>query len=828
MVPIGALAAAAAAGAAFAGAPTWPEPTNESKPWVYNWWMGSAVDEAGLEAQCAALAEKGFGGFHVIPIYGAKGSEDRYRSFLSKEWMDAFAAAVRIGSRHGLGVDLTTGSGWCFGGPQIAPSNGCLRLKARADGQPPYAEPVRTGQKVKRAGPGGAGLMMDPYSVDAMDAFLRPFTEAFDKAGAARPARMYHDSFEYFGAGWTPRLFEAFKAKRGYDLKDRWDVFAGGIGDPETVARIKCDYRETLSDLIIDDVFPKWVEWCRARGIGTRNEAHGAPANWLDFYALADCPETEMFGRANRDVLISKFASSAAHVSGRRHVSAETCTWLNEHFCETPLDYKRMIDRLLVSGVNRIYYHGLCYSPTDATWPGWCFYASSETNPRNPLWRDFDAINAYVTRIQSVMQASESDNDLLIYWPIHDLWSDPSGFERMMSVHETSWFDSQPFGRIARTLHELGCQFDYVSDRQLKHLRFGAGQYRTILVPSARTMPLATARELVRLAADGFRVVFAERLPESVPGYFEHEKQTAQLQTILEPCRTCRSCSLILASAGDLLDACKVRVEPFTHAAGLSSWRRRSGGTTYYFVVNERPSSVDGLFRVSAEAGSAWEMDPITGAVRGAAGERGAVRISLAPYGSTVIAVSADGGEASPSPPACRKPRPVRSVDGPWTLTPVCGGPAMPPVRTMHALSSWSTREDGGEEPFCGTMLYRTRFTVDGFEGRAAVLDLGTVCHSARARINGRSLGCRFVPPYRFEVPADVLRHENELEVEVTNLGANRIRWNDKTGVVWKIFHDINIISVKGVWSGGCVPFDASDWPLHKSGMLGPVSLRSP
>ena len=803
---------------AVASPPTWPEATRESKPWVYNWWMGGAVDEKGLEAQCAALAEKGFGGFHVIPIYGAKGFEGQYRKFLSPEWMRAFASAVRIGAAHGLGVDLTTGSGWCFGGPQIDATNGCWKLQRRLDGLPPYVEPVLTGQLVKRAGPGGEGPMMDPYSQDAMEAFLKPFTEAFDRECAARPVRMYHDSFEYYEAGWTPRLFEAFKAKRGYDLKDHWDEFAGGKGDLAAVARIKCDYRETLSDLIIDDVFPKWVDWCHSRGIGTRNEAHGSPANLLDFYALSDCPETEMFGRDNRDILISKFASSSAHVSGRKHVSAEACTWAGEHFCETPLDYKRMIDRLLVSGVDRIYYHGLCYSPADAPWPGWCFYAASETNPRNPLWRDFDAVNAYVTRIQSVMQSSESDNDLLVYWPIHDLWSDPSGFERMMCVHKTSWFDSQPFGRIARTLHELGCQFDYVSDRQLKHLRFGDGSYRTILVPAARTMPLATAQALVRLANEGFRVVFAERPPEAVPGFFEHERQSAQLRKLLAGSSKKFDCVQVVDFVGTL------RVEPFTHAVGLSAWRRRNGDTTYYFVVNERPSAVAGEFRVSAEGGSAWEMDPMTGSIKDATAENGAVRISLAPHGSTLIAVSADVRTASPRPGV--KFKPARAIDGPWTLTPVCGGPELPPSRTMHTLSSWSKREDGGEEPFCGTMLYRTRFAADGFAGRAAVIDLGTVCHSARARLNGRALGCRFVPPYRFDVPADALRRENELEVEVTNLGANRIRWNDQTGVEWKRFHDINIISVKGVWAGGCFPLDASDWPLRDSGLLGPVSIE--
>lgn len=273
------------------------------------------------------------------------------------------------------------------------------------------------------------------------------------------------------------------------------------------------------------------------------------------------------------------------------------------------------------------------------------------------------------------------------------------------------------------------------------------------------------------------------------------------------------------------MNAHKVRVEPFTHAVGLVSWRRRSGDTTYYFVVNEKPSAVDGAFHVSAKTGSAWEMDPMTGKISKATAENGAIRISLAPYGATLIAVSAEG-RAFASTCSDVKFNSKRAIDGPWTLKPVCGGPGLPPTRTMQTLSSWSVREDGSEEPFCGTMLYRTRFTSDGFAGRAAVIDLGTVCHSARARLNGHDLGCHFVPPYRFEVPANLLRQENELEVEVTNLGANRIRWNDQTGVEWKRFHDINIVSVKGVWFGGCVPFEASDWPLRDSGLLGPVLIE--
>ena len=146
--------------------------------------------------------------------------------------------------------------------------------------------------------------------------------------------------------------------------------------------------------------------------------------------------------------------------------------------------------------------------------------------------------------------------------------------------------------------------------------------------------------------------------------------------------------------------------------------------------------------------------------------------------------------------------------------------------RTISSeMTSPSRSPNGEDEPFCGTMRYRSEFSAVGVEERPAVIDLGKVCHSARVTLNGCELGCRFMPPYRFEVPRGVLRGRNELCVEVTSTGANRIRWNDRMGVRWKTFHDINMISVKGVWQGGVVPLDASDWPLVECGLLGPVIL---
>ncbi len=49
------LAGGMALGAA-AAKPAWEAESSQARPWVYNWWMGNAVTEAGLEAQAKALA----------------------------------------------------------------------------------------------------------------------------------------------------------------------------------------------------------------------------------------------------------------------------------------------------------------------------------------------------------------------------------------------------------------------------------------------------------------------------------------------------------------------------------------------------------------------------------------------------------------------------------------------------------------------------------------------------------------------------------------------------------------------------------------------------
>ena len=59
----------------------------------------------------------------------------------------------------------------------------------------------------------------------------------------------------------------------------------------------------------------------------------------------------------------------------------------------------------------------------------------------------------------------------------------------------------------------------------------------------------------------------------------------------------------------------------------------------------------------------------------------------------------------------------------------------------------------------------------------------------------------------------------NVLELDVTNLAANRIRDLDQRKVEWKIMREINFVNIN------YKPFDASNWALTPSGLLGPITL---
>ncbi len=829
----------------------WPAITQTTKPWTRWWWPGSAVDRKNITAQLEAIAAAGIGGVEITPIYGALGSEARYLDFLSPQWVEMLGYTASEARRLGLGVDMATGTGWPFGGPMVSAADGSSTLAlldGKLSGKP-------TAMKVKRAAPGDEGLVLDPYSPAALNRYLNHFSRAFaelprDTTQGRGIRSQFHDSFEYYNASWTADLPAAFQKMHGYDIQAFAAQLAGEqpallVGehslDDDTLSRLKGDYRRTLAKLHLDYVIA-WVTWAHGEGFKARNQAHGAPGNLLDLYGAADIPETESFGLTELPIVglrgdavgvsidpdppsvtIGRFASSAAHVMGKPLISSETLTWLRENFRESPAAAKPQLDRLFAAGINHIFYHGTVYSPADAEWPGWFFYASTQLTPSNPLWDDFGAMHAYVARVQSILQAGAPDNDILLYWPFDDVVEHSAGLMEHYGVHENKWLTEAPAGRMAAKLLQAGYSFDFVSDAQLLRVtvKDGAlvtpgGRYRSLVVPATRRMSVETLERLRDLIKQGARVQF-ESLPQDVPGFGNLEVRRAKLRALLE------DPALRAGVVGENLPGGPVPQEQASQA-GLAHIRRARPDGYDYFFANLTGTAFDGWLQLGTPGEFAMILDPLTGhtgaaAVKRAKKENLRVYLQLASGESTLVRTWRTKGSHKAQPWRYSKPTAAGiALQGEWSLEFIKGGPVLPRPTRMSKLASWTTLDDRETRRFAGTARYRVEFDAPGKRADAWELDLGDVRETARVTFNGKRVATAWSLPFKVRLD-DLKPRGNVLDIEVTNLASNRVRDLDVRKVPWKLMREINLVNVK------YRPFDAAGWEIEPAGLLGPVTL---
>ncbi len=861
---------------ALASPPEWPPVTRECRPWTYWWWMGSAVTEAELARHARVYREAGLGGMHIIPIYGAEGWQDQYVPYLSDRWMELLHCAVREAEKEDLGMDMTLGTGWPYGGPWVGPEQASPKAffqpyTVAAGGR--LEEPVRcleqpearlqalmgyagdgtvldltskvtpdgaldwspesgawmlaavfqgwTKMQVKRAAPGGEGNVLDHWSRPKLAHYLARFEEAFDKNPGEGPRCFYLDSYEVYGQNWTDTLFDKFKERRGYDLRGKLPALMG-LGDADTTSRVRSDYNETVGELLLEEFTEPWAAWIRARGARSRNEAHGSPGNLLDLYAAADIPETEGFGREGSEVLMTKFAASAAHVAGRPLVSSESCTWLDEHFQERPTAVKAEMDKLFLGGVNHAFYHGTAYSPEDAPWPGWLFYASTHVGPTNPWHRHLPEINGYITRCQSFLQAGAPDAEILLYNPVYDLWPQPSkeapGLHRF-TVHNTNeWMHTalKDFHETALALWDRGYDFDFVSDRLLATADLS--RYRAVILPRCGLMPPQTLARLAELANSGMAVLSIGPLPGDVPGLGNLEARRAELAERLAALR-----ALPNVVEAETLEAGLGAVPLRREAAvdhGIAFVRRRMEDGHAWFLVNRGDAPFDGWLPLSTGGAAAALFDPMTGAsgMIPLRAENGgcAVRLELMPGQSGIVRVYDTPREGTPWN-LWESAGDAVPVTGTWKMSFLDGGPTLPPAYESAEPACWTARNTPETDAFSGTALYRVDFEHrPGAESQEWLLDLGGVHGCARVRVNGEAAGSVWCPPYRLPVGKWLKPGKNTLEIEVTNLAANRIAAMDRNKEPWQKFFFVNI---------DYKAFDASGWPVTPSGLEGLVTL---
>ncbi|MXV17813.1 glycosyl hydrolase [Hufsiella ginkgonis] len=891
--------------------PVWPAVKKEMKPWTRWWWMGSAVDEKNIASLLKTYREAGFGGVEIAPIYGAKGFEKRYVTYLSPEWMSLLKYTVQQAGTLEMGVDLTNGTGWPFGGPQVKTEQAATKLFVQQydipagksvkevldsgpklpDGQMQaltvandHGEVLdlwgkddlqkmkwtpekgswklyaaisgKTRQMVKRAAPGGEGFTLDHLSSASVTTYLDRFDKAFNgKSPGVRS--FFNDSYEVYDATWSPAFFSEFEQRRGYDLRLHLPELVSKE-KTDRVSRVKSDYRETMAEMLLANFTVNWTNWAHRNGGLSKNQSHGSPGNLLDLYGAVDIPECETFGSSyfpipglrrdsadirnvDPDPMMLKFASSAAHTHGKPLVSSETFTWLTEHFKTSLSQAKPELDQVFLSGVNHVFFHGATYSPEDVPYPGWLFYASVNFVPSNSFWPHLKGLNEYIMRCQSVLQAGRSDNELLIYWPVYDAWSNPAGMDMPLKVHDVDvWLHPTQFYKTAVSLQQSGYSFDFASDKVLAGATSGgstvvtspqANPYQTLIVPQCKLMPVGTFKHIIRLAREGATVIFQE-LPEDVPGLSSLEAARKELSSLkaslefsawngLKRCLVGKGAILVSADVKKALLSKDIRGEAMTEK-GLNFIRRKAGNDTWYFVANLSAKSVTGSVSFNRVGRQVLIMDPMDGSYGAVDPQKtettSTVDLRLQPGETRIIRIGAPapGFSKWQYPEAATK---SMLITNSWKLSFTQGGPELPADQVVKNLVSWTELNDPRTINYSGSAVYTTTFNLAARPPGPSLLDLGKVAESAHVWINGKDAGFAWSIPFRLRVEKFLKPGLNTLRIEVANLMANRMRYMDQQGISWRNYNEINFVNID------YKPFDASKWKPMASGLLGPVRL---
>ncbi len=801
-----------------------------TKPWAYWWWLGSAVSKEGISQNLQEYAAAGFGGLHVIPIYGVKNNQQNNIPFLSDNWLAMLTHTLTEARRLGLGIDMSLGTGWPYGGSHVTPADAAKSFQIMAKDSVFRLEILPTNQKVKRAAPGGEGLVLDHFSKSALDNYLKPFEAVFE-SGKYPVRAFYNDSYEVYGANWTTDFLAEFKNRRGYDLEKHLSVLSKTEAETDIERRIWGDYNATISDLLLDNFTKPWSAWIRTLGKISRNEAHGSPANILDLYAAADIPETEYFGSKSFDIpyhrldpdyeenrfgtpstLILKFASSAAHVTGKRLVSSETATWLGNHFKVSLSQIKPIIDESFVAGVNHVFYHGITYSPPNEPYPSWLFYASTNFNQQSHFWKTLPLLNSYVARCQALLQKSTSDNDVLLYFPINDLWHSAGGKQhiKLLDVHANAkdWLFGTPFGKIAQQLQDWGVGFDYISDLQLAK----NNTTKIIIVPPSEYLPLQTVQILDDFRKKGVQIYFIDKLPNKVNGFGNWQSRQRQFEQIVG--------SFLVIDSKKLKEKLQSKIEPMADL-GLSFIRKKNKLGTLYFIVNQHQKFSAGTIQLNTKAQAIQVFDPLherKGFVDFRKTKNNRIEFSLNLQAGESVFVQIFDKMQSKKIRIKIIENQIDTLKKSWSVTFVEGQPFLPKPYQTNTLQSWTNSADSATHYFGGTARYSTIFEYQP-NAKMAWLGLGNVRETAKVWLNDQYVGTAWCLPFRLPIAPKLLKTINKLDIEVTNLSANRMRFLDKTGVNWKKFEDINIVDIQ------YKPFDASKWLPETSGLLGPVTI---
>lgn len=707
--------------------------------------------------------------------------------------------------------------------------------------------------------PGAQGPTLNHLDSTAVKKYLNHMSDAIQAqlGPLAQYIRsLFTDSMELEGANWSSDFAAEFKKRRGYDIMPylQYTMFkTGGMGNvldynyavemtpefKEMIDRMRYDVELTKAEMFRDRFTIPYTNWCRQLGVKSRAQAYGRGFFPLESGMYYDIPEGESWTtnwlqhrigeemsneeyRAGRAyTMVNKYITSAAHLTGKRLISAEEMTNTYRVFNATPEFLKIGSDQNAQVGITHSVWHGFNYSPPEAPFPGWVRYGSYYSE-KNNWWRYFNCLNTHRARVASQLQNADMYADIAILMPVSDMWTTMG----MQNEPFPSSINKPYQSLVWEAMNKNGNGTDYISEPLIcastisdGMLHYGPRSYKNLFLVGVERMNPETLAKLYEFAQQGGRIFCVETVPYKSLGWKDHEKRDAEVKAWIEKLQAMPEQFIHLEKPADndfitwyagvqkqygITPTVQIESpDPFVMA---NLFVRDDGSRIYFFTNTHLHNSHQTKLTFPQEATrmNAWVWNLDNGErYRLPLDKAGAMTLDLGPADARMIVFDRDNNKKAP----VWAPLPTSGADSTtlrdWSL------------EFHHSLEHWiktattdtlKDLKDTEWKSFTGDVVYRTDVEVDDPEGM--VLNLGKVYGVASLKVNGVDCGTSWYGRRIYDLSKVLHKGWNRIEVTVTTTMGNYLQ-------TWKE----NRIAQQ--WTNR----PGRPQPVQSMGMAGPVTL---
>ncbi|MBC3758723.1 hypothetical protein H7U19_09935 [Hyunsoonleella sp. SJ7] len=676
--------------------------------------------------------------------------------------------------------------------------------------------------------PGGAGPVIDHYKSEMTMAYLNRMKRISERSGIPLSnliRALFCDSIEVSGANWSDGFSELFFKTYGYELAP-WITFVFYQGHQDysqskyadnfskdfkdQIKRVRFDYNTFLVETFLENFTRTYKRFCEDNGILCRYQAYGTPflMGMLDGYLIPDIPESnnwiysaEMknslwhWRQSHGYMIWNLYASSGAHLTGKKITSCETMTNTNGVFRTTLEEVKQHDDMNFITGINHSVLHGYNYSPQDVPFPGWIRYGAYFSE-QNPWWKHLSSWVDYNARLSYVFQNSKAEKSIAILGPTSDLWGD-KGLAR-----EPFHLEPEYLYRLWEPISQLGYSCDYINQNVLATatvkdgvISCGNMDFKLLILASLKSVDIAVARTLKDFVASGGKVLVINGLPSKSLGFKNYRENDLAVSDIMNDIQANYPSSIISVKQPKSIDELlpwtnevlqKTELSPDVEISNTSKnvfqiHQSTSKEIIYFFTNINRYETSNFKAKFPFQNKYPYQWNPETGERKPYYFETASneMEIHLEPLQSLLLVFEDE------KPSIKIENTNVQWVDSQtiktnWT---VIGHRVDSKSFTweMGDLLDFGESKDTTQNTFAGEIIYKTKINV---EKDFTHLDLGEVNEGiTELFINGNKVGKRWYGKAIYPI-ADILKNgENDIEIHYTTVLANYCRSLDNPSV---------------------------------------------